>query len=291
MTTLNHIGGTRYLSRIAFAFSLVAILSATAPTALAIPFTLNDDNSTASGDTATIGGLTDWTVDGVSQLKQQWFWYRIGDEPEVSVSTLAVIAPSPILTDTNGDDQNDTLFVRYAPDGGGFSIDVRLTLDGGAGGSGASDLGEQISIHNNSRSPLEFHFYQYADFDLNGTPEGDSVFFANANAVRQFEGTLRLTETVVTPLPSHREAAVYPVTLTKLLDGNPTVLSDTPADNVIVGPDDVTWAYQWDVIIEPGGTFQISKDKNLNAVPEPGTVVLASLAFGTLVFFGRRRSR
>jgi hypothetical protein len=287
MTTLNR-NGALYLLGIAVVLFAIA---ASASTALAVPFTLEDDNSTASGDTATLGGLTEWTVDGQSQLKQQWFWYRIGNEPEDSVSTLPVVAPSPVLSDTNGDGEDDTLFVRYAPDGGGFSIDIRLILDGGASGSGASDLGEQISIHNNGRTELEFHFYQYADFDLNGTPEGDSVFFANDNAVRQYEGVLRLTETVVTPLPSHREAAVWDVTLTKLEDGSPTVLSDTPAQGVVLGPDDVTWAFQWDVIIPPGGTFQISKDKNLNAIPEPGTVVLASLAFGTLVFFGRRRSR
>jgi hypothetical protein len=56
------------------------------------------------------------------------------------------------------------------------------------------------------------------------------------------------------------------------------------------GPADATWAYQWDVIIPRNGTFQISKDKNLNArvIPEPASLVLVALAVGIL-FASRKR--
>jgi hypothetical protein len=71
----------------------------------------------------------------------------------------------------------------------------------------------------------------------------------------------------------------------------PTTLSDTPALGAVLGPADVTWAYQWDVIIQPGSTFQISKLKNLQAIhaPEPATVLLlglGELALGGLALGG-----
>ena len=62
-------------------------------------------------------------------------------------------------------------------------------------------MSEQISITNLLDSPLDFHFFQYADFDLSAA---DTAFFTNANAVDQIGGGLRLSETVVTPVPSHR---------------------------------------------------------------------------------------
>jgi hypothetical protein len=72
-------------------------------------------------------------------------------------------------------------------------------------------------------------------------------------------------------------------------DGLPTTLSDTPIGTV-VGPGDMTWAYQWDVVINPGDTFQISKDKNLSAipVPEPASGLLVTIAAGMLLVGYRR---
>jgi hypothetical protein len=135
-------------------------------------------------------------------------------------------------------------------------------------------MSEQISITNTTTEPLNLHFFQYTDFDVRGTPGDDSAVFTNVNAVDQFEGALRFTETVVTPSPSHRGIALVPITRNKLNDGVPTVLSDTPIGSLI-GPGDLSWAYQWDLIIPRGVTIQISKDKSIRAVPEPGVFSLS----------------
>lgn len=264
------------------------LLGLLAQHSVAAIFTLVDENSTAIFDTATAANNFSWQVDGTNQLVQQAFWYRIGNVAEQSVHSLPIGVQG--ITDTNFDGSPDTLFVRY--NGAGFRTETSYHLDGGLPGSNASDMGEQISITNTSGSPLDFHFFQYADFDLNGTPNGDTAVFTNPNTVRQFQPGSELTETVVTPVPSHREIAFIGVTLAKLIDGLPTTLNDGPPIGTPLGPGDVTWAYQWDFLLQPGDTFQISKDKNLHAgpgVPEPATVSLIGLAAGLLLAGYRKR--
>src|ERR1051326_3583782 len=46
---------------------------------MAALFTLTDDNSVVQFDTATQANAFNWFVDGVDQLAQQAFWYRIGN--------------------------------------------------------------------------------------------------------------------------------------------------------------------------------------------------------------------
>ena len=274
--------GATSLARIVVSVPLLGgLFAAVAPQrADAALLTLIDGNSSADFDTAASANNYNWFVDGNDKLAQQAFWYRIGPAgPESSVHTLSIGLQG--LTDGNFDGNSDTLFVRY--NGAGFRIETTYTLRGGTPGSGASDMGELITIYNLGASPLDFHFFQYADFDLSAA---DTIKFTNANAVQQFGGT-RLTETIITPVPSHHEAAFFPVTLNKLNDGVATTLSDTPALGNAIGAGDVTWAFQWDVSIPVGGTFQISKDKNL-AVPEPGTIALLAMGASLLV---KRRCR
>jgi hypothetical protein len=264
-------------------FLLLVLAGPAAQKSVGALFTLTDANASASFQTATADNNFNWTVDGVNQMSQQAFWYRVGDGPEQLLHGLPIAVQG--TTDSNFDGNPDTLFVRY--NGAGFEADMRYGLDGGTAGSGAADMSEQISIVNTTNEPLSFHFFQYTDFDVRGTAGDDSAVFTNANAVDQFEGSVRFTETVVTPVPSHREIAFFPTTRNKLNDGLPTTLSDTPIGSVI-GTGNLTWAYQWDVIISPGSTFQVSKDKDIRAVPEPAATILVSVALGLL---GARRQR
>jgi hypothetical protein len=243
-------------------------------------FTLTDANSVAQFDTATQANNFNWFVDGNDKLAQQAFWYREGSAgPEQSLHALPIGVQG--TSDSNFDGNPDTLFVRY--NAADFRVDVRYSLNGGLAGSGASDMGEQISITSLSTLPVDLHFFQYSDFDLSNS--ADTVLFTNNNAVQQSAGASQLTETVVTPIPSHHEAAAFPVILNKLNDAAPTTLNDTPPIGVPIGPGDMTWAYQWDVTLQPNQTFQISKDKNLKAtaVPEPTTATFLLCLSGGLL--------
>jgi len=257
----------------------------------ATTFTLTDLNSSAQIDDAAQRGMFNWTVNGVNQLTQQWFWFRLGSTGgQSSIETLPLLAAT--ASDTNSNGQNDTLFLSYGSTTG-LQIDVRYTLRGTA--SSGSDMQEQINITNNGSVTLDLHFFQYTNFDLNGTPAGDTVALLNAppnNTVRQSKGSTVIAETVTSPAANHYELGLTtdsPNTLTRLNSGSPITLLDGATTR---GPGDATWAFQWDQSLAPGATLQISKDKNL-AIPEPGTsalIITMGTAFAGLTFL-RKWSR
>jgi hypothetical protein len=131
--------------------------------------TLTDRNSQALIDVGDQRGMFSWTIQGQSQLAQQWFWFRIGDNPEAAINTIgpAVVA----LNGTRG------MSTTYANNDFNLRIDYWLTGGSlvGLGLRGKSDIGETITINNTSGRELSFHFFQYSDFDLNAGGDADVV--------------------------------------------------------------------------------------------------------------------
>jgi hypothetical protein len=246
--------------------AVLSVLAVAAPVHATV-FTLTDMNSVFRIDSAL--GADQWLVEGTSQLFEQGFWFRLGDTgPEYRLGNFY----------SNGwvDQGGRTATIQYT--NSQFTAEVVYTLTGGSAGSGTSDVAETIRLVNTSRTTLPMRFFQYCDFDLNGTPGDDVLRFPNANAVRQTDGAgVGVSETVVTPSASHHEGGFYPITRGKLDDNMPTTLNDLPAygGGSITG--DVTWAYEWDRSIAQNGSFIISKDKHLEVVPEPGTLLLLGL--------------
>jgi hypothetical protein len=263
---------------------LIGVLASTSPLCAAT-FTLTDNNSSATITTNSPANTSAWIVDGVDHLTQQSFFYRIGNTAESSLHSLVIGAEG--ATDTDLDGNTEFLFVGY--NGTGFNAEVRYSLVGGTNGSLTSNLGEQISIISTSATPLDFHFFQYVDFDINATPGDDSAHFADAHAVLQYDPSLSVAETADVPQPHHRQIAPYNVILQELTDGGPDTLTDTPAIAAVAGPADLTWAFQWDFTLAPFGTYVISKHKVLTGVPEPMGVTL--LGIGCVMLLGIRRKR
>lgn len=246
-------------------------------------FTLVDDNSTAEIDISSQLGMFNWTTDGVDNLFQQWFWYRIGDNTTASsIDTLTLVSSG--LSDVQNDGDFETLFVEYS--GAGFTIEITWSLDGGSIGSNLADIGEQISITSTGAAINDFHFFQYSDFDLNGEIPNDTVSLVNANTWTQTNPNgLQLSETVSTPPGTRWEADTFSNTRTRL---NNVIGYDLNNFAGPLGPADVTWAWQWDFNLGAGGSFQISKDKNMRLIPAPGAVLLAVMGMGMI---GRIRRR
>ncbi len=251
--------------------------------------TLTDNNSRAVIDPNSAAGMKNWSIqmpngEWQNQLNQQWFWFRVGQNAEQPINA---ISPASVI-------QYNSRSMASTYANALLSVKIDYLLSGGVVGSGVSDIAETITINNLSSSLLAFTFFQYSDFNLEGTPGGEFIAlgknFRNYfnEAVQVKVGTqIGLTETVTTPGANRGEAAVWGDTLAKLNDGVASDLSNVAGP---VGPGDVTWALQWNFNIPAGGSVIISKDKYLQVpvIPEPTTFALVSLGLAALLV--RRRA-
>jgi hypothetical protein len=241
-------------------------------------YSITNKNSILDINAATgPGGVNNWKIDGVDQLNLQWFYYRVGNlGPEYPIESI-----SSTPTVSTG---SRSLTLTYA--NSAYSVRTVYSLSGGNLGSGTSHLDEGVTINNTSASPLDFHFFQYSDFNLGNATGGQTVqFFKNPSGLPyysvQSDGTLSVTETV-SPA-SHIEAALYNQTLASLTDGSPTTLNDVTT----AGLGNVTFAYQWDFTLAAGGSFQIQK--LIDVVPEPSSLALISSGLFALAIIRRRK--
>ncbi|HUU89820.1 MAG TPA: PEP-CTERM sorting domain-containing protein [Phycisphaerae bacterium] len=271
-----------YLTLVAVTVASIAV----AATPAAASVTLSDANSVTLFDLGLPSGLSSWLVDGREHIGQQWFWYRVGGTgPETSIDSLTLDAS--ILSDLNNDNFDDTLYARYL--GTGLTVELWFILAGGAPGSGASDLGEIIRITNTGNEALDFHFFQYADFDL--TDDNDTIEITGGtgvmagNTAHQTSPGACVAETVVTPRPNQHQVGLDGDILGLLDDTEATTLTGTSGP--VTG--DASWAFQWDKVLPPGQTLLISKDKNI--APEPATLALMASGVAAALVVRRRRGK
>jgi len=253
--------------------------------------TLTNGNSSAAFDFgANPGsglyntGLLHWTVDGQDQMEQEWFWYRVGASgPEANLSTLGapiVFDPSPFVTGDVG--------VYYGSDPR-FDLAATFKLNGGAAGSGYSQLLETVTVVNKTQSALEFHLFEFTDFDIHGagndigkiTTSTDPVTGAfRVNSMDQYDNAFNLDRGFVgLSDPAQHYLFGQDATVSAgLTDGSPTTLGDT-ASNIASPGTDLALAVQWDLGLTAGQTKSISKFKEfyLAPVPEAGSMILFGL--------------
>jgi hypothetical protein len=256
-------------------------------------FTLSDGGSAAtlnlgdgSGGTGNIG-MNSWTVGGVaqSQLNQQWFWYSIGGSAPLSIDQLGYLSTTP-----NG--LND-LTVTYGQNNG-LQVNVEYVLNGNGANSGSADMMEYIWIDNFSSQSLNLSFYQYSNFNLLGNNNntisisGSPGAYTGAMQTTGGPGGSGIAEVINAPPANYTEVAQVPQTLNEL---NNPLNSNFNLNDTTTASGDVSWAFQWDATIAPGGELDISKDKGLKVmtVPEPSTLALVALGMGALGLTLRRK--
>jgi hypothetical protein len=252
-----------------------------------IPVTLTDQNSTIQVYSQSDVGVGSWTVDGVSQLNRQAFWFRVGDatpsNPEQSIDTLTRTVSNPV--DGSGDGYYDYLYQKFVQSGQ-FSVALTYNLTGGEFGTGSSDLGMSIKIVNTSAQSLSFHFFQLSDFDLGGSGAQDTAQAGKnlsglCDEVLQQNGTWSV-DTVISPGASQAQVDFHPNIYNLLTNSQGDDLNGAAGP---VGPGNVEWGLEWSVTLAPNANLTISEDQNI--VPEPATLTL--LAIGALGLLRNRR--
>jgi hypothetical protein len=248
--------------------------------------TMNDEGSSATLNPYSTAGMNSWTVNGQNQLNQQWFWYQIGGGVAQPINTIS----SPTVNAYSGPDGINDVVVSYA--NAQLTLSVEYILTGGGSGSGVADMTESIMAQNISGGNLDFHFYQYSDFNLLGNGSSDSVQLfgdpGSFNYVRQWNGSTAIGEAIVSPYANRGEAAFVGTTLNELNNVSGLQLND----NTFAGPGDVTWALQWDDNLANGDMFDLTKDKSLyiQVVPEPSGLALIVLGVGAWGAARRRQT-
>jgi hypothetical protein len=218
---------------------------------------------------------------------------------EQTINTLG----TPTFTQLNA----RTLYTSYYDVARGYGVSVNYLLTGGSNPTGfgagdfslSSDIAETITITNGTAAPLEFHFLQYADFQLGGDSSDMSIRLGKNLRGRYNEATVTrnngfytyaMSETVVSPGANRGEVDLFNGTLGRLSDGAITSLNNNNGPVTSVGGSGPTWALQWDLVIAPESSVGISKDQFLQRIyfPEPSSAALLALGVAAARLLRRR---
>jgi hypothetical protein len=265
--------------------SLAVAVSCLTPTLspAVVNYSLTDGGSTAYIDVNSAAGMYHWDLGfGGNQLQQQWFWYRIGNGLAQPINAIG--APSVNVYSANWID------VTYTSTSGPlFSLTVSYVLTGGGVNSGTALIKENITVLNQSGGTINgFNLFQYSDFNLLGTPGGDSVSISSTfDSVVQTEGSAGIGEVITNPFADRAEAAIVNSTVNNLS----TIPGYDLNNNLTAGPGDVAWAFQWIADINDNQELLIVKDKGvrITVIPEPSVLALVALGLGAASALRRRK--
>jgi hypothetical protein len=268
-------------------FFLTALISTSRVSAQPVsPCTLASGASTVQIDPNSQFGVYNWSSLVGNQLAKRWFWYSVGSDAPMSIDTISAAAVT--LTGPT------SLITQYVDSQNRFDLTIEYSFTGdplpppSVEGPLGSDLTEFIGVHNRSTtSPLDFHFYEYTDFNLFSYPPDDSLV-GTGNGISGFVGVTQskygsFAEEVVVNSANHAQAGINGEILAELNGNSPVTLNDY-LDYLDPGPGDIAYAFEWDNEITPGGMLPITTDtaNTVALIPEPS--VMSLLFLGLIPF-------
>ena len=207
-------------------------------------------NDVGSGTT----GNADFRISGTDNLFQCWWWFRVaGDTAESAL-------PVP---DTQSYVGNVATLTWADVGGRGFSATLVVTLTENGGMTGANAV-QELLVTNTGGSTLAVEFFNYADFDVNGTAGGDSATLLTD------PDHIQITD--VDTAEFRGPAAVeFQVTTWQILRTllNDALVTDLDGTGLPFGPADYTGAFQWSLGLPPQASDTITSVLSVNepAVP------------------------
>lgn len=243
-------------------------------------FTLTDNGWTYSEDIGNQGRGTFVDPNGVNHMYQNWWWFRTNlDTQEMPLTNL--------VTMNSGGTNNVQLVFRENAGNllNALLIKLDYTLTGVTANSASVNIAWSVqNIYGQIPQPITVDFFAYSDFDLNGTPGGDTAFWPLPVQVLYSEGS-----TVADVRASSGNLVGLDIdNYSNLLN----LLNDSAVYNVSglmpsTVPGDMTNVFQWRATLALGETLSGSLTKTVTlgtppgpVIPEPGTwaLMLSGLA-------------
>jgi hypothetical protein len=262
---------------------------------------LTDDNSTVelvADSSEGTTGMVKWQVNSSGDsLVRQWFF--------ISINGGDVIAIDELSDATISNQTANSVEISY--NDGGLDVATSYRVNGGPVNiSPQSNVSEVIELQNYTSSAMEIRIYEYNDFNILGTKEGDVAERDGSGAILQSEGGVSYAE-VIAHSPSGSkigEAGTVDENgipsagsiLDLILAGTdfPEGTASDPYDDTLSGNEDMAWVFQWDIVLTAENTensyFVMSKDKKL-VTPVPATLLLFGSGLFSLLGVGIRRKK
>jgi hypothetical protein len=257
--------------------------------AKASPFTLQDGNSSVTINPTSPSGVSNWSVNGQNQINTEWFWYRTGSSGgQQSLDTLGT--PTVEEIDEKSDGENDFALVTY-PAKNGIQVTLEFTLSGGLAASETSDLLDSVIISNQNSSPVNYHFFEYGNFNLGGETTGQTVTIADGDTATDIGNGHEVQVMANSGIPSEYEASLFPSQFNSVSStSSPATLSDVSS----AGPGDGEEGFEWDATIGANKSLVVAIDNDMSgesiqSVPEPTSAIAVLGLSGVCLTRPRRR--
>jgi hypothetical protein len=265
-------------------------VAAFAAPAQAVNFTLTSGNSVAT--ISDVNGALVWRVaqGGAAPAVSpdnvfiSNYLFRVGSTTGERSIAAGLGAPTLVSQRANA--------VSLAASNDTLSATLSWRLHGSGPDSGRAALVKSVTFTNLSADPLDFHLFDYSDFDIRFNPaaQADTARLAGPGRIVTTSATVPFSiigEVSVAP-DRYQIDGFLPLYQALFLDSDgPTTLTNMPADGARfpATPGDTAFAFQWSRTLAPGASFSVSQLAAFlpaDAVPEPASWALMIAGFGLL---------